>query len=230
METYWLKKHSNERCILFMNGWGCDFHPFEKLLSKSYDVLVCYDYRNISQNKEINRIFENYEEVHLVAWSLGVYISNMILKNRENLFASTIAINGTLHPIDNIKGIPPAIFQATINQMNEVNLGKFWKRMCGGNEAYYNFLQQKPQRNIENQREELEELQNIIQNHFMDWNLFENALVGGCDLIFSPDNQLRSWGTDTKVILKDDFPHYCLNRWNSWDDLIEEFKSEDTKN
>ncbi|RUT72880.1 pimeloyl-ACP methyl esterase BioG family protein [Ancylomarina longa] len=230
MKTTWLKKSNSEKCILFMNGWGCDSHPFEMLTSIEYDVLVCYDYCDILIKPEVEHLFDKYEEIHLIAWSLGVYVGNLILNHWKELFTSTIAINGTLSPIDNLKGISPAVFQATIDQLNDKNLEKFWNRMCGSKSEFIEFQNIKPKRIIEDQKNELKILQNVIQNHIVDWNLFNIVLIGGKDLIFSSDNQIRAWGIDHNIIIKDEFPHYCFNRWKSWDDLIENLIGENTKN
>ena len=221
MKISWLHKNANEKCILFMNGWGCDAQPFTKLASHQYDVLVCYDYHDILSPKEIERIFENYREVHLVAWSLGVYVSNLVLFKWKALFASKIAINGTLQPIDNLRGIPPAVFKGTINGLNQKNLEKFWMRMCGGKKAYEQFRLNLPQRGLEDQKEELIILQNVIQNHLVEWNLFDTALLGTNDMIFPFENLQNAWDQNMRVIEKEGFPHFCFYNWDSWDEILE---------
>ena len=225
MITKWLYKNTKEKCILFMNGWGCDEQPFTPLHSKEYDILMCYDYREVLTTKEIDRLFELYEEVHLIAWSLGVFVANLLFKRKKDLFTSASAINGTLHPIDNLKGIPPAIFQGTIDGLNERSLEKFQMRMCGGRAAYASFKELAPQRDIAEQKEELIELQKLIQNHFSDWNIFTSSIIGGKDMIFPFDNLQLGWKELETVIVKEDFAHFCFNNWNSWDKLMEEITS-----
>lgn len=229
MKTKWLHNHSKEKCILFFNGWSCDEASFSHLFSDEYDVFMCYDYRDILLPKDVKRLFENYESVYLVSWSLGIYIANLLLKERKNLFKDSIAINGTIEPIDNIKGIPPAVFQGTISSLNEKNREKFWMRMCGGKTAYHHFKANLPKRELSDQLEELIELQSVIQNHFTNWSIYNKALIGKQDLIFSPDNQRNAWGQNIESIERD-YPHYCFDKWNSWDEIIEDLscgKSED---
>jgi len=223
MKTKWIHKNSKDKCILFMNGWGCDENPIKTLSTEEYDVLSCYDYRDILMPKEVNRLFENYTEVHLVAWSLGVYVSNLILNQSKDLFSSKIAINGTLSPIDNLKGIPPAVFQGTIDGLNDRNLEKFWMRMCGGRSAFNLFKTNKPQRKLEEQKEELITLQNIIQNHFIDWNIFDLVLIGKSDAIFVSDNQKNAWDNTLEKVERN-YAHFCFNSWESWDELIEDLR------
>ena len=225
MNTKLLHANNNEQCILFMNGWGCDENLISHLNSNYCDVLVCSDYRDILVPNEIERLFENYSEVHLVAWSFGVYVSNLIYPQYQSLFSQKIAINGTIYPVDNSKGIPPAIFQGTLDHFNESNREKFWLRMCGGKAEYNNFKKNPPLCTIEEQKSELIELQSIIKNHKTNWNLFEQALIGANDLIFVPENQKNAWSKNTQIILKD-YPHYCFNRWDSWDEIIQLFRRE----
>lgn len=221
MKTKWLHKTSKKKCILFFNGWSCDEKPLQHLTTKEYDVLSCYDYRDILLPKEANRLFENYDKVYLIAWSLGVYVSNLLLRTRKSLFADAIAINGTINPIDNLKGIPPAIFQATIDGLNLKSLEKFWMRMCGGKSAFTHFKSNVPTREFDDQLLELKELQKLIQNHFVDWNIYNKALIGKQDLIFSADNQKLSWKESIDIVERE-YPHYCFDKWNSWDEIIED--------
>ncbi|BAX82298.1 DUF452 family protein [Labilibaculum antarcticum] len=229
MKIEWLHKSENEKCILFMNGWGCDGTPFQSINSNEFDVLMCFDYRDILIPKEVERLFENYQEVHLVAWSLGVYVANMTCFKWKDVFASKIAINGTLQGIDNLKGISPAIFQGTINGLNSRTIDKFWLRMCGGKVGYDLFKEQLPQRGIDEQKEELIILQEVIQNHFVDWNLYDSVLLGKNDLIFPFENLENAWSEQENVIIKENTPHFCFYSWDSWDDLMKECKSATSK-
>ncbi|WP_461643051.1 pimeloyl-ACP methyl esterase BioG family protein [Labilibaculum euxinus] len=229
MKSEWLHKSANEKCILFMNGWGCDANPFQSINSKEYDVLMCFDYRDILIPKQVERLFENYQKVHLVAWSLGVYVANMLYHQWKDLFASKIAMNGTLQAIDNLKGIPPAIFQGTINGLNSRTIEKFWLRMCGGKNGFDRFKMQMPQRNVEDQKEELIVLQELVQNHFIDWNVYDSVLLGQNDLIFPFENLENAWREQNNIIKMENTPHFCFYSWNSWDDLMEECKSAASK-
>lgn len=221
MKTKWLHKNSKEKCILFFNGWSCDELPFSHLLSQKYDVLMCYDYRNIQLSKDLKRIFETYDSIYLISWSLGVYVANVLLKDRNNLFTDSIAINGTIHPIDNLKGIPASVFQGTISNLNKKNLEKFWMRMCGGKSTFNHFNSFLPKRELSEQLEELVELQTIIQNHFIDWSIYNKALIGTRDFIFTPENQKNAWNEHAQIIERD-YPHYCFTNWSSWDEIIED--------
>lgn len=221
MKIKWLHKSAKRKCILFFNGWSCDEKPFQHLASKEYDVISCYDYKDILLPNEVNCVFEDYEEVYLISWSLGVYIANLLLKAHQSLFTDAIAINGTLNPIDNLKGIPSAVFQGTIDGLNFKSLEKFWMRMCGGKSAFNHFKSNVPNREFDDQLQELKTLQHLIQNHLVDWSIYNKALVGEQDLIFSADNQKRAWNGYIDIIERK-YPHYCYDKWNSWDEIIED--------
>ncbi len=230
MKIEWLHKSAKDKCIVFMNGWGCDANPFQFMQSDNYDVLMCYDYRDILLPKEIERLFENYQEVHLISWSLGVFVGNLVCSQWKNLFSSTLAINGGLQPIDNLKGIPPSIFQGTIDGLSEKSIEKFWFRMCGGKDNFSLFKNQMPERNITDQKEELIILQDVIQNHYTDWNIYQTVILGNKDLIFPFENLLNGWSEHKNLIKKDGMPHFCFYEWNSWDDLMRDNKSETSAN
>ncbi|WP_421919346.1 DUF452 family protein [Marinifilum sp.] len=221
MKTKWIHKNSKKECILFFNGWSFDDSPFSHLPSDEYDVMMCYDYRDILLPKEIEQLFADYNSINLIAWSLGVYIANLLLKDLKGAFANIIAINGTTYPIDNLKGIPPNVFQGTVLSLDEKNLEKFWMRMCGGKSAYQHFKANLPKRDLSDQYAELVELQSIIQTHFVDWSIFCSALIGKQDLIFTLSNQKYAWNSNVECIERD-YPHYCFDKWNSWDEIIED--------
>ncbi len=225
MKTHWLHKKLRTKCILFFNGWACDEEAVKHLDAENFDVLVCYDYRNIEISDEMERVFENYEQVYLLAWSLGVYVANLLLEERKDLFAKAIAVNGTLHPIDALKGIAPPVFYGTISGLNPENLEKFWRRMCGNKLAFEHFKLHLPKRKIDEQLEELKKLEQVIQNHVLSNSIYHKAVVGNKDRIFVAENQKKAWKT-SMVVEEKDVPHYCFNLWNSWDKMIEDLSCE----
>jgi biotin synthesis protein BioG len=126
MKKLWINKKNNPDLLLFFNGWGMDEKPFNHLaVDNDLDILMVYDYTTLDDVKELDA----YKTVHLVAWSLGVFAAAKVLAGKK--FASAVAINGTLKPIDEGEGIAPAIFQGTIDLWSEASRMKFNRRMCG---------------------------------------------------------------------------------------------------
>lgn len=207
-----------------MCGWGCDELPFLKIKSEEYDVLMCYDYRDLSQVQKLKEELKAYQECHLIAWSLGVFVSALLFKNDSNLFTSRLAINGSLSPIDAEQGIPPVIFQGTLNSLNEKGRDKFFMRMCGGRTDYASFMEHQPQRLVEEQKEELICLQNMILKQPVTWDIFDKVLLSFRDMIFPFKNLEKAWENKTdKLVI--DLPHFCFYHLGNWDEILKVEKS-----
>ncbi|MGZ2369313.1 DUF452 family protein [Ancylomarina sp. YFZ004] len=219
MEIKYLHKNKSPKLILFMSGWGCDEIPFQNILSDDYDVLMCYDYRDLSQINELKEELNAYQECYLIAWSLGVFVSSLLFKDDKNLFQTCLAINGNLSPIDDEKGIPPSIFQGTIDGLNEKGRDKFFMRMCGGRSGYASFIEHQPQRSVEDQKEELICLQNMILREVITWDIFDKVLLSSRDMIFPFKNLEKAWEDKSQKLIID-LPHFCFTAWNSWDEIL----------
>lgn len=153
MKTFWLNKKNNSKLILFFAGWGMDENPFEHLTTADYDVLIVYDYSELSFKENLSQ----YDEITLIAWSMGVLTASLVCQNLN--IKSAIAVNGTQNPINAKFGINPKMYRLTLDNLTEATRDKFFQNMFLDEKEYENF--QKPHRNLENQREELENLQKI---------------------------------------------------------------------
>jgi len=129
----------------------------------------------------------------------------------------SIAINGTLNPIDDSEGIPEQIFLKTLNGWNEQNRIKFNRRIFGGmSNAENKFLSN---RTIENQKKELLFLYDLYKQKNRNNIIWDIICVGENDLIFTKNNQLSYW-TDKASILVKDWTHFPFSRLKSWDEII----------
>lgn len=223
MKLKYLHKSNKSKLILFMSGWGCDEMPFTRIDSKEFDVLMCYDYRDISNGTEIDEAIKPYQEIHLISWSLGVFTSSLLFKDRDR-FTSCLAINGSLSPINDEQGIPPAIFQGTIDGLNERGRDKFFMRMCGGRSGYTSFAEHQPQRTVEDQKEELICLQNMILDKNITWDIFDKVLLSSRDMIFPFKNLEKAWEEKSQKLILD-LPHFCFSEWQTWDEILKVEKS-----
>jgi len=219
MKLKYLYKSDKSKLILFMSGWACDEIPFTRIDSKEYDVLMCYDYRDLSNLTDILDELKHYQERHLIAWSLGVYVSSLLFKYHSDLFTSRIAINGSLTPISEEQGIPSAIFQGTIDGLNERGRDKFFMRMCGGRSGFADFTKHQPKRAVEDQKEELICLQNMILDRSITWDIFDKVLLSSRDMIFPFKNLEKAWENKSQKIVMD-LPHFCFPEWNEWDEIL----------
>lgn len=118
-----------------------DDHVFERFMGER-DTLIVWDYTDLSTPLPFDE-----RPIDLLAWSMGVWAATQTCPPEK--LASAIAINGTPWPIDDSRGIPPAIFDGTLETYSESGLARFRKRMCGGAGAMADFLTNAPQRTTE---------------------------------------------------------------------------------
>ena len=69
-----------------------------------HDLLICYDYQDLTLDFD----FSAYQQIRVVAWSMGVWVAERVLQGIT--LQSATAVNGTGLPCDDGFGIPYAIF------------------------------------------------------------------------------------------------------------------------
>ena len=207
MKQHFIQQNNTENLTLFFAGWGVNERLFTLLPPTDNDILMCYDYRDTRFDYQL---LESYKQVRLAAWSLGVWLAAFTLNQTEIRFSEKIAFNGTMRPIDDEKGIPMAVYEATYEYLTDVSLQKFNRRMCGSQDFYREFMRKNPQRNVEALKEELNSIKTIYkQTPAIDFE-WTKAIVGANDRIFLPENQLVSWENKIVIIKKEVF-HYDKN-------------------
>ena len=111
----------SRRLILYFNGWALGPVAVEHLAGEQgYDLLILWDYRD----DQLDFDFHPYRELRLVAWSMGVWAADRFFSEhprlREHLISGT-AVAGTGYPMDDVYGIPEAVYQATLGSITEEN-------------------------------------------------------------------------------------------------------------
>ncbi len=195
---------NNRRLLIIFAGWGMDANPFRHVSRPGYDTLVLWDYRDLSMDWSVASA---YDEIALIAWSMGVYAASMSIHAIDHLITAKIAVNGTMSPVNNLLGIPEAIFEGTASTLNSRNLAKFFRRMCGDRPTTELFMQTAPQRTDID--ELIDELRAI---HPEPWfanpkvTRWDRAVIGRQDAIFPACNQQRAWSSVPTTVI--DRPHY----------------------
>ena len=170
------------------------------------DWLICYDYRSLEFDAII---LQEYSEITLIAWSMGVWAASQIMKQYPSLpLSQSIAINGTPYPIHETKGITPAIFEGTLQGLNEQSLQKFQRRMCGSTAGYKTFQTVAPQRSIEELKEELAAIQKQYLSLPPSDFAWQKAIIGKNDHIFLPDSQWLAWRNKVDSLEYTEAAHY----------------------
>ena len=201
-QKYILEKPENRRLILFFTGWSTDWRIIEEIILPSgYDLLCCWDYRVLSSPVPS----KDYDEIMVIAWSFGINAAQNILPVSSfiNKVTGMYAINGTLYPVDNEKGIPCDIFKATCDNLNEENLKRFRIRIAGGKSKYQAANKRlKAQANIEDLKEELK-LFGKINNLNKKGCSWDYAFISENDKIFPMSNLVAAWKNTPFSIIKD---------------------------
>lgn len=167
-----------------------DEHPFLQYAPPDSDFMICYDYRTLDFDTSP---LAGYTVIDVVAWSMGVWAASQVLSKVSLPIRRRIAINGSPFPIDEKRGIPPAIFMGTLEGLNEASLRKFQRRMCADGNVFARFQLTAPERSIEELKEELAavaEQYRMLPTETFAW---EQAIIGESDRIFPPTNQRAAW-------------------------------------
>ncbi len=193
MQSCWLVREDKPSCILFLSGWAMDPAPFRSVPSVDHDLLMVYDYRQVEPEAIMERIVK-YDFLHLVAWSMGVWIAGKFFCSYKDRFSSTTAVNGTLTPIDDQRGIPPKAFNTMISGFSAAVLEGFYRDMFDQQDLAERFLHSKPKRTAGSILSELQTLKHMYDELGPGDDIFTRKLVGGRDRIFPARSQLLSWG------------------------------------
>jgi biotin synthesis protein BioG len=206
-----LHNAKKSKLLLFFNGWGMDDTLFDHFAQSDFDVMTVSDYNSLEPLPEL----QNYSELHLAAWSLGVRVAAEFLGNAPYKFETATAFNGTLRPLDADFGIAPEIFAGTAkNWNNELARNRFYRRVAENSPF------QLPQRDWESQQSELF----FLGKHFLAKtppNPFKTAWIGGRDRIIPAKNQRDFWAKESvKIKEYAEEPHFPFDKINSFEEII----------
>ena len=200
------KSTDNHDLILIFLGWGTDAQAISTLRYPSCDIMAVWDYRDPSfDTSHIQR----YRNIYLFAWSMGVMMAERVLCGHPDIRPTlSIAVNGSPYPIDDLRGIPYAIFTGTLDGLDESSLQKFRRRMCRNKEEYAGYRDVQPDRPIDELRDELRILGMLAkENHTIHSTTlkWDRAIIAGNDRIFPADNLRRAWDTlSTRIRITED--------------------------
>lgn len=213
MNRTFLHRGSHADLILFFNGWGMDSSFCQSWTCGSCDVLALDHYATLDPLPDLSA----YTRIHLVAWSLGVWVAAKQLESLHLPIVDGLAINGTLRILDAQTGIAPEIFQGTIDHWQEETArDRFIRRMTAGQTWPWPFA-----RDMREQKEELIALEQQIRVSACPCNPFTHAWIGRQDRIVPAAAQHRFWTTcPTVTIVEADVPHYPFDGIGSWEEVL----------
>jgi biotin synthesis protein BioG len=223
MRSDWIERGGRESLIVFYNGWGMDAEPFRFLDPGANDVVVLYDYRDLSIEKCLFDEINAYSQKSLLAWSMGVWAASRTAGTLGD-FERTLAVNGTPFPIDDRYGIPPGAFREMRENLSPPALLSFTYRMFPVKTDVDRFLASVPRRPFEERRDELVSLESGALSDLADEApglCFRSCIISDRDLIFPTVSQIRYWKRRQIETKRLDSGHFPFYRWNGWERIFE---------
>ncbi len=211
---------STNNLIIFFAGWGMSPAPFTFLASEKSDVLIFFDYITDEIPIDLPKLLNSYQQIDLIAWSLGVAIANEIMQPYQAQLQTATAINGTIMPIHDNYGIPPAIFSATIDNLLDGGIAGFYRRMCKTPPIRKRFMATPPKREPTDLKNELIALYNKFNNNTPKDCIFNQAIISTDDKIVPPDNQAGCWSHFNVPYSLLKAPHFPFYEWSTWRKII----------
>ena len=219
MKFTWQQRTGSARLLLFFHGWSMDDTVFTADGGDGADILICFDYTDRKSAPDWRELGRRYGAIDLAAWSLGVWAAAAMLAGSGLNFRRSVAINGSLRPLNADFGIAPAIFNGTAEHWHEETARRNFYRRTGCGMAI-------PRRSWEEQQRELRMLAAAIAGSAMPENCFRTAVIGGRDRIFGAGNLRRFWDMQDGVRIRElpELPHWPFagcRRFNELPELAE---------
>lgn len=199
-----------------MSGWGTDELQFASLVPDDMDCVMFFDYRTLSPI-DLSLIAQ-YETLHLITWSMGVWIAGHLFKENKELFTTRTAVAGTLNPVDDLEGIPVKGYNSMVDSFNEQVLFDFQYSMFDDQNEHDLFLKVGPKRDMDEIHDELICFQKHVQQNGKAEDIYTSKIVTARDRIFPLKNQIRSWGKQNAIMIKQ--PHFPFYSLKNFDNLL----------
>ena len=183
MKSKLIIDHNSDELIIFVSGWGCDDHQFAGLTS-SKDVLLLWDYKDLSLNYHI----KNYKKCYLLSYSAGVFVAGL-LEDSIPILSRKIALNGNPEIFSAKYGLTKQITNVFRNITVE-NAKKFCcDYLLHDPDEFSSFIQYPCLRTPADCTIELDCLEEMANNNKYHRMKFDTVFMSECDKIFNPENQ-----------------------------------------
>ena len=214
MNYTFLKQHNHQELILLVSGWSISPSVFEEYIPENKDFLIVHGFSSLDFDYSL---LTSYRRITLIGFSMGVWAAaHLFASHTAILFCEKIAINGTPLLIDDQCGIPAAIYQGTLDGLDDKNLQKFHRRMLASTDGYRQFVAANPIADIAVLKQEL----SFVQTHCTHFQppafSWDKAIIGQHDRIFPPDNQLHAWGLLNATIYQEEAAHFEPSLFAQW--------------
>lgn len=206
MRAEWLQRGASDRLILVLSGWAVGPAPFRHLRGAA-DVLVLWDWRDLSPVNWPMNWRRGYGRIDLLAYSFGVGAAcRMALPADAGL---RVAACGSGWPCDDRLGIPPATLRATEAGLDAEALRRFARR--AGVPAL-------PGADLPALRAELRAVMGWADAPAVP--RFDRILLGARDRIFPPENLNRAWQAQAARLRILPSGHNPFALMRDWDEVL----------
>ncbi|HFP7708909.1 DUF452 domain-containing protein [Campylobacter jejuni] len=196
------KNPDSKKLIVVFGGFASHPSHFSHLKSDK-NVILFYDYENF----DLNFNFKAFDELFLIAFSMGVCVANRLLK--ELNFKQKIAINGTNLGIDKSKGIHLTIFKKTLQNFK---LEHFKEALFKERKSLAKDFIFKDEKVLKIELEKLFDFALTKQEENLLWDKVYSSKE---DEIFPPNALKNSF----KNLIFLDEPHFAFFHFKTWDEI-----------
>ncbi len=208
MQTYWLHTNkASKQLIVFFAGFASHYSHYSHLHT-NMNVLLCYDYRDFYFDIEI---LKEYDEVWLVAYSMGVSIATRLLQNVT--FTRKIAFSGTNIGIDKTFGIHPTLFRHTIKHFN---INDFKHAIFGENIIYTKDFYFAEQTILQEELQSLYDFCVTTPNFVFAW---DRIYIAEKDSLFLPQVCFQAFENTNQAIYELSTWHYPFFAFHTWEEI-----------
>jgi len=164
---------------------------------------------------------KTYRRVTVIGWSLGVWAAEFYSRRMGIRPDLTIAINGTPVAADDHYGVPLKIFEATLNNITNYSMAKFYLRVFGNKSSFERNRPIIPSRSVKSLHDELRWIYNRMMEPVQTGFVWDYSLIGTEDRVFRASNLISYWNMhpETRQIIVES-PHYLFDNWETLDELI----------
>jgi len=219
MKTFLRRFENNNELIVLFGTWGIDEKTFNNLCNDKFDFILFYNYS--ADEPLILPEMKTYRKVTVIGWSLGVWAAEYYSRKAGIKPDLTIAINGTPAAADDKHGIPLKIFEATLENISNYSMAKFYLRMFGTKSRYEANKEFIPTRSEKSLHDELRWLYNRMMEPVERGFIWDYSVIGTEDRVFRANNLISYWSKheETRQIIVP-APHYLFDNWESLSALV----------
>ena len=219
MKTFLRRFEHNRDLVILFGTWGIDERAFSNLCSDKFDFILFYNYS--ADEPLILPEMKRYRHVTVIGWSLGVWAAEYYSRKLGLRPDLTIAVNGTPLAADDHHGIPLHIFEATLNNISNYSMAKFYLRLFGTKSRFEKNRENIPARTAKSLQDELRWLYNRMMEPVETGFIWDYAVIGKEDRVFRASSLVSYWSShsETRQILID-APHYLFDNWPSLYEMV----------